>query len=40
LDVDGDFGSKTDKALREYQKAKGLEVDGICGKNSWNSLLK
>jgi peptidoglycan hydrolase-like protein with peptidoglycan-binding domain len=40
LDVDGDFGSKTDKALREYQKAKGLEVDGICGKNSWTSLLK
>ena len=40
LSVDGDFGSKTDSALRSFQKAKGLSVDGICGKNSWTSLLK
>lgn len=40
LSIDGDFGSNTDHALRAYQKAEGLEVDGICGENSWNSLLK
>jgi hypothetical protein len=40
LGVDGDFGSKTDGALRSYQKANKLEVDGICGGKSWNSLLK
>lgn len=40
LTVDGDFGSNTQNALKAYQKAKGLSVDGICGKNSWNSLLK
>lgn len=37
--VDGVFGEKTRSALRSYQKAKGLEVDGICGKNSWTKLL-
>ena len=40
LTIDGDLGSNTEYALRAYQKAKGLAVDGICGKNSWNSLLK
>ena len=40
LSVDGDFGSNTDYAFRSYQKAKGLSVDGICGINSWNALLK
>lgn len=40
LSIDGDFGSETQNALKSYQKAKGLTVDGICGKNSWNSLLK
>ena len=40
LEVDGDFGSKTYSALIAYQKANKLEVDGICGINSWSSLLK
>ena len=38
--IDGSFGTNTEYALRGYQKANGLEVDGICGKNSWNSILK
>ena len=29
--ADGVFGSKTDAALREYQKANGLTVDGVAG---------
>jgi predicted dehydrogenase len=37
--VDGSFGGATDKALRVYQKDKGLAVDGSCGPATWNSLL-
>lgn len=37
--ADGVFGSKTDEAVREYQKAKGLAVDGIAGENTMSSLL-
>ena len=39
-DVDGDFGKKTDTATREWQKNKGLTVDGIVGKNSWKAGLE
>ena len=38
--ADGDFGTNTDKALRQFQKDNGLEVDGYCGTNTWNKLLK
>lgn len=37
--ADGDFGNGTDKAVKAYQKAKGLEVDGIVGTNTWKKLL-
>lgn len=37
--VDGDFGSKTDAAVRAYQKNKGLTVDGVVGQQTWNKLL-
>lgn len=37
--ADGDFGSGTDSALRSFQKAKGLGVDGICGPKTWAKLL-
>lgn len=39
LTLDGDFGANTDRALRVFQKAQKLEVDGICGKESWKRLL-
>ncbi len=38
LAVDGQFGSKTQAAVRDYQKKNGLSVDGIVGKNTWSSL--
>lgn len=37
--TDGDFGSDTKKAVENYQKDKKLDVDGICGKDTWTSLL-
>ena len=37
--IDGSFGSKTDAAVRAYQKSKGLTVDGIVGAKTWGSLL-
>lgn len=38
--VDGDFGTKTEKALIKYQKKEGLVQDSICGQKTWESLLK
>lgn len=38
--VDGIFGSKTLNATKAFQKAKGLEADGIIGAKTWAALLK
>lgn len=40
LDVDGEFGRKTQNAVKAYQQKNGLSVDGIVGVNTWNSLSK
>ena len=37
--IDGHFGTKTLTAVRQYQEANGLEVDGVVGKNTWKKLL-
>lgn len=37
--ADASFGPATDTALRAYQKAKGLAVDGSCGPATWGKLL-
>ena len=42
-DADGIFGSKTDKAVREWQRDHNLVADGIIGPNTWaamESILK
>ena len=39
LSVDGDFGPKTEKAVRDFQKSNGALVDGVVGPQT-RSLLK
>lgn len=37
--ADGSFGPGTEKAVKAYQKAKGLDADGVCGPKTWAKLL-
>lgn len=39
LDLDGDFGPRTYNAVKVYQKANKLEVDGVVGRETWTQLL-
>lgn len=39
IKIDGEFGSMTEKYVREYQKLKGLVVDGKVGPITRNSLI-
>ena len=39
LVVDGKFGSLTDTATRNFQRSKGLVVDGVIGVKTWQALL-
>jgi peptidoglycan hydrolase-like protein with peptidoglycan-binding domain len=38
IEADGVFGPLTEKAVEDFQKAKGLTVDGICGPETWKAL--
>lgn len=38
-DVDGKFGTDTEKAVIAYQKAHGLKADGVVGYNTWKVIL-
>lgn len=39
LKVDGDFGTKTDSALRDFQNKHHLKADGLCGSATKAKLL-
>lgn len=36
---DGEFGAETEVAVEHFQEMRGLEVDGIIGKETWSALL-
>ena len=38
--VDGDFGTRTELAVRGFQELRGLDVDGICGTDTWSALVE
>ena len=37
---DGDFGPKTEAAVRRYQKMRGFRVDGVVGSQTWAPIRK
>ena len=37
--ADSNFGNSTNKALKNFQKDRGLIIDGCCGANTWTCLL-
>lgn len=37
--VDGDFGSATQKAVKAFQKAKGLKADGVVGDTTFRRIM-
>ena len=38
IHVDGDFGPRTEAAVRQFQRDKGLVPDGIVGPKSWSII--
>ena len=36
--ADGDFGSQTEKAVKEFQADHGLKADGVVGQGTWDAL--
>lgn len=39
ITVDGQFGTKTEKAVRVFQNTRGILVDGIVGNGTWRTLF-
>jgi hypothetical protein len=39
VDVDGEFGPQTRRALMAFQRAHGLTPDGVAGKGTWGALV-
>ena len=39
VDPVGNFGPKTEEAVKKYQAANGLVADGIVGDSTWNKIM-
>lgn len=39
-DEAGVFGAATETALRAFQEARGIRVDGVCGPETWSALVE
>ena len=39
LDVDGEFGPDTDRAVRGYQDGLGIQASGICGATTFKAIM-
>ena len=40
VDADGIFGQATRAAVEAFQRLRGLRVDGVCGPQTWNTLVE
>ncbi|MFP7254664.1 peptidoglycan-binding domain-containing protein [Terribacillus goriensis] len=40
LALDGIFGSRTEAALKSFQKSKGIAADGVAGPNTYEKFFK
>jgi putative chitinase len=40
IDPVGNFGPKTEAAVKEFQKKHGLKVDGIVGEETWRKIMR
>ncbi|MUG93413.1 peptidoglycan-binding protein [Scytonema sp. UIC 10036] len=38
LKIDGNFGQATEAAVKDFQKSRGLSVDGVVGLKTWQEL--
>ena len=39
-DIDGKMGVQTKKAIKAFQKSKGLNLDGVVGVKTWEEIAK
>jgi peptidoglycan hydrolase-like protein with peptidoglycan-binding domain len=38
LEIDGRFGTRTETAVKAFQEASGIAVDGVVGPETWDRL--